>query len=66
MPAPPSPSAIILAAGYSSRMGEFKPLLELSGLAAIDRVIGLYQAVGVTDIHVVTGFRSATIEAAVP
>jgi CTP:molybdopterin cytidylyltransferase MocA/HD superfamily phosphodiesterase len=65
MPAPPSPSAIILAAGYSSRMGEFKPLLELSGLAAIDRVIGLYQAVGVTDIHVVTGFRSATIEAAV-
>ena len=65
MSAPPFPSAIILAAGYSSRMGAFKPLLALSGLAAIDRVIRLYQAVGVTDIHVVTGFRSATIEAAV-
>ena len=65
MSAPPCPSAIILAAGYSSRMGAFKPLLELAGLAAIDRVIGLYQAVGVSDIHVVTGFRSATIEAAV-
>lgn len=65
MSAPPFPSAIILAAGYSSRMGEFKPLLELSGLAAIDRVIRLYQTVGVTDIHVVTGFRSTTIEAAV-
>lgn len=65
MPASPFPSAIILAAGYSSRMGTFKPLLELSGLAAIDRVIGLYQGVGVTDIHVVTGFRSTTIEAAI-
>jgi CTP:molybdopterin cytidylyltransferase MocA/HD superfamily phosphodiesterase len=46
-------------------MGKFKPLLELSGLAAIDRVICLYQAVGVTDIHVVTGFRSTTIQEAV-
>jgi CTP:molybdopterin cytidylyltransferase MocA/HD superfamily phosphodiesterase len=46
-------------------MGEFKPLLELGGLAAIDRVVSAYQAAGVTDIHVVTGFRSATIEAAV-
>jgi molybdenum cofactor cytidylyltransferase len=64
MPAPPAPSAIILAAGYSSRMGKFKPLLELGGLAAIDRVILLYQAVGVSDIHVVTGFRSTTLKEA--
>lgn len=65
MPDRPKPSAIILAAGYSSRMGKFKPLLELGGLAAIDRVILLYQAAGVTDIHVVTGFRSTTIQEAV-
>lgn len=67
MPSPTThfPSAIILAAGYSSRMGRFKPLLELGGRAAIEGVISLYQSVGVTDIHVVTGFRSATIQKAV-
>ena len=65
MPTTSPPSAIILSAGYSSRMGEFKPLLELGGLASIDRVISLYHAVGVTDIHVVTGFRSTAIQEAV-
>ena len=58
----PTPSAIVLAAGYSSRMGAFKPLLELNGVPAIKRIIGAYRRVGVTDIHVVTGFRSRDIE----
>ena len=58
----PFPSAIILAAGYSSRMGAFKPLLDLGGRTAIDRVMSIYASVGVTDIHVVTGHRSATVQ----
>jgi CTP:molybdopterin cytidylyltransferase MocA len=65
MQASPSLSAILLAAGYSSRMGAFKPLLELGGLTAIDRVIDAYRSVGVADIHVVTGYRSTAVQAAV-
>lgn len=62
VPPSPTPSAIILAAGYSSRMGAFKPLLELNGVPAIKRIIGAYRTAGVTDIHVVTGFRSRDVE----
>lgn len=59
-----SPSAVILAAGYASRMGRFKPLLELGGRTALDRVVSLYRSLGVADIHVVTGFRADDIRAA--
>jgi CTP:molybdopterin cytidylyltransferase MocA len=59
-------SAIILAAGYSRRMGEFKPLMELAGQTVLDRVVSLYRKAGVTDIRVVTGFRSQAIRSALP
>ena len=55
------PSAIILAAGYSRRMQRFKPLLALGGRTVLERVVCLYRSAGVTDIRVVTGFRSQTI-----
>ena len=32
-------SAIILAAGYSSRMGDFKPLMDLDGKTPLERCI---------------------------
>ena len=51
-------SAIVLAAGYSSRMGEFKPLLPVDGVPALGRVIGTFREAGVTDIHVVLGHRA--------
>jgi len=58
------PSAIILAAGYSRRMQRFKPLLVLGGRTVLERVVSLYRSAGVTDIRVVTGFRSQTIRSA--
>ena len=57
-------SAIILAAGYSRRMQRFKPLLTLGGQTVIERVVSLHRNIGVTDIRVVTGFRSEAIRSA--
>jgi len=50
-------SALILAAGYSSRMGRFKPLLPLGESSVLERVIALFQEAGIGDIKVVTGHR---------
>ena len=59
MPIIPKVAAIVLAAGFSSRMGEFKPLLPLAGASLIGRVaVALHQA-GVEDVIVVTGHRAA-------
>jgi putative nucleotidyltransferase with HDIG domain len=51
-------TAIVLAAGYSSRMGEFKPLLPLGETTVLERIITLFQDAGVSDIRVVVGYRS--------
>lgn len=57
----PKVSAIVLAAGVSSRMGEFKPLLPLAGISTIGRVtVALHQA-GVDDVIVVTRHRAAEL-----
>ena len=48
-------SAVILAAGLSSRMPEFKPLLPLDGVPAVLRVAGAYRDVGLEPV-VVLGF----------
>ncbi|MCP4346652.1 MAG: NTP transferase domain-containing protein [Desulfobacterales bacterium] len=55
-------TALILAAGYSSRMGTFKPLLNLGGITVIERVIRLFQSAGIADIRVVTGYRSTELQ----
>lgn len=51
-------SAIILAAGYSRRMGRFKPLLPLGGTTLIERIVNLYRRAGIGDICVVAGHRA--------
>jgi molybdenum cofactor cytidylyltransferase len=51
-------SAIILAAGYSSRMGHFKPLLRFGSQTAIERAVHLFEAAGIRDIRVVVGHRA--------
>ena len=58
---PESVTAIVLAAGFSERMGEFKPLMMLGGMTVLERVIRLFQSVGVGRIHVVTGHRAAEL-----
>ena len=51
-------TAIILAAGFSSRMGSFKPLLPLIETSLIERVIQLFRSAGINDIRVVVGHRA--------
>lgn len=64
MPPCPDISAVILAAGFSRRMGSFKPLMDLGGQTLLDRVVSLYRNAGVADIRVVTGFRSQAVRCA--
>ena len=47
---------VILAAGYSSRMGDFKPLLPVGGVPALQRSIECLKAAG-AETAVVTGHR---------
>jgi molybdenum cofactor cytidylyltransferase len=49
-------AAVILAAGYSSRMQEFKPLLPIGDRTIADSVISLFQDNDV-DVILVTGWR---------
>ena len=51
-------AAIILAAGYSSRMGAFKPLLPFGATTVLERSIDLFRAAGIDDIRVVVGHRA--------
>jgi CTP:molybdopterin cytidylyltransferase MocA/HD superfamily phosphohydrolase YqeK len=55
-------AAIILAAGLSERMGEFKPLLPLGGVTIMERVVTLFQSAGIENIRVVIGHRGAELE----
>ena len=47
--------AVILAAGMSSRMGEFKPLLPVDGRTAISGLVETIRGSDIEDITVVTG-----------
>ncbi|MGI5836240.1 MAG: DVU_1551 family NTP transferase [Chloroflexota bacterium] len=49
---------LILAAGYSSRMGEFKPLLPIGESRAIERSVNSLLSAGVRDVRVVVGWRA--------
>lgn len=55
-------SAIILSAGYSSRMGNFKPLMDLLGETPLQRCIDLFEHCGIKDIIVVTGYLNKSVE----
>lgn len=54
----PTLAAIVLAAGYSSRMGDFKPLLTFGGISVLERVVLLFRDEGIRDIRVVVGHRA--------
>jgi molybdenum cofactor cytidylyltransferase len=60
-PATPDPiriGVIILAAGYSSRMGQFKPLLPFAGATVIESVVRLFLRARIQDVLVVLGSRA--------
>jgi molybdenum cofactor cytidylyltransferase len=54
-------AAIVLAAGLSERMGEFKPLLTLDGKTAVERCVALFREAGIDDVRVVAGHRGVEL-----
>jgi len=57
-------AAVILAAGYSSRMGQLKPLLTIGGETIADHLISTFQTCGV-DVYLVVGYRGQEVKAAI-
>jgi molybdenum cofactor cytidylyltransferase len=49
--------ALVLAAGLSSRMGEFKALLEIDEKTLLEHAIGLFEVTGIERIITVVGHR---------
>lgn len=58
-------AAVILAAGYSSRMKAFKPLLDVGGTPAISRLIRAVADSGINEIIVVTGHKRELVVSAI-
>jgi CTP:molybdopterin cytidylyltransferase MocA/5'-deoxynucleotidase YfbR-like HD superfamily hydrolase len=56
-------AAIVPAAGLSSRMGDFKPLLEIRGRTLLERALGVFRDAGVRDVVVVAGHRRDDVAA---
>lgn len=54
--------AVIVAAGMSSRMGHFKPLLDLGGKTIAQHVVDVFLEAGVSPVIVVTGKRADDLE----
>ncbi len=54
-------AALILAAGLSSRLGAFKPLLPLGSSTFIEEAVKRFRGAGIGDIWVVTGHRAAEL-----
>jgi molybdenum cofactor cytidylyltransferase len=55
-------TALVLAAGYSSRMKQFKPLLPVGPATALERCVRLFRDAGIQDVAVVVGYRAADLE----
>ena len=53
---------LILAAGLSSRMGDFKPLMPLRGKTLIENTIDSMLLCGVHSVTVVVGYRGREVE----
>ncbi|MCX8014261.1 MAG: nucleotidyltransferase family protein [Rectinema sp.] len=55
-------AAILLAAGYSSRMGCCKPLIEVNGQSLLAMIAATFRAAGIEAIFAVTGWQREAIE----
>ena len=55
-------AALIVAAGMSSRMGDFKPMLNIGSISIAQRVIATLQQAGVDKIVVITGYNATQLE----
>lgn len=55
-------AALIVAAGMSSRMGDFKPMLSIGAITIAQRVVATFHQAGIRKIVMVTGFNAVTLE----
>ena len=55
-------SALIVAAGMSSRMGDFKPMLEIGSISIAKRVVANFHQAGINDIVMITGYNALQLE----
>ncbi|MDD4076159.1 MAG: NTP transferase domain-containing protein [Eubacteriales bacterium] len=54
--------AVVTAAGMSSRMGEFKPMLLLGAISAAQRVVSTLRQAGAEPVVVITGNQAESLE----
>lgn len=54
--------ALIVAAGMSSRMGDFKPMLSIGSISVAQRVVATLTQAGVGKIVMVTGYNATALE----
>ena len=54
--------ALIVAAGMSKRMGEFKPMLSIGSISVAQRVVATLSQAGVSKIVMGTGFNATALE----
>lgn len=55
-------AALIVAAGMSSRMGDFKPMLNIGSISIAQRVVATFRQAGVDKIVMVTGYNAVALE----
>ena len=54
--------AVIVAAGMSSRMGDFKPLLNIGSMSIVKRIVATLRQAGAENIVLVTGYNADALE----
>lgn len=54
--------ALIVAAGKSSRMGDFKPMMKIGSITVVERLILTLQQAGCGPVVLVTGYRAEELE----
>ena len=54
--------AVIVAAGMSSRMGDFKPMLNIGSISIAQRIVATFHQAGVSRIAVVPGYNAQQLE----
>lgn len=55
-------AALIVAAGMSTRMGQFKPMLSIGSISVAQRIIATLHQSGVSKIVMVTGYNATVLE----
>ena len=54
--------AVVVAAGMSSRMGDFKPMLSIGEISVAQRVVATLRQAGAERVVVVTGYNADELE----